>query len=57
MECVETERAAEDDLDEVRRTIAEYGTEDEAEERPKPDAARPPGGESSVPDGEGGSSA
>ena len=56
VERVETERAAEDDLDEVRRMIAEYGTDDEAEELPKPDAARPPGGESSVPDGEGSSS-
>ena len=55
IERVETERAAEDDVEEVRRMIAEYGTEDEAEEPPKPDPARPPTGESSVPDGEGSS--
>ena len=55
IERVETERAAEDDVEEVRRMIAEYGTEDEAEEPPKPNPARPPTGESSVPDGEGSS--
>ena len=55
IERVETERAAEDDIEEVRRMIAEYGTEDEAEEPPKPDPARPPTRESSVPDGEGSS--
>ena len=41
VERVETERAAEDDIEEVRRTIVEYGTEDEAEEPPKPDPVRP----------------
>ncbi|CAE7627625.1 unnamed protein product, partial [Symbiodinium microadriaticum] len=55
IERVETERAAEDDIEEARRIIAEYGTEDEAEEPPKPDPVRPPTGESSVPDGEGSS--
>ena len=55
IERVETECAAEDDIEEVRRTIAEYGTEDEAEELPEPDPVRPPTGESSVPDGEGSS--
>ena len=55
IERVETERAAEDDIEEARRIIAEYGTEDEAEEPPKPDPVRPPAGESSVPDGEGSS--
>ncbi|CAE7751426.1 unnamed protein product, partial [Symbiodinium microadriaticum] len=53
IECVETERATEDDIEEARRLIAEYGTEDEADEPPKPDPVRPPAGESSVPDGEG----
>ena len=55
IERVETERAAEDDIEEARRLIAEYGTEDEADEPPKPDPVRPPAGESSVPDGEGSS--
>ncbi|CAE7879497.1 unnamed protein product, partial [Symbiodinium sp. KB8] len=55
IECVETERATEDDIEEARRLIAEYGTEDEADEPPKPDPVRPPTGESSVPDGEGSS--
>ena len=35
--------------------LPKYGTEDEAEEPPKPDPVRPPTGESSVPDGEGSS--